>query len=208
MSPVVSDRSLGNAQTRMTPAMDASEVVFETEWFNVERQSHDDIEALQGKPYYRINTPDGVIVLALTSGNKIVLVEQFRPVLGRRTLEVPAGAVDPHETPEAARELYEEAGYVCESMPGRQLWRCLQMQLTSGQLMASRLNARLFSFLGVGATRHPSYVPKEDIKVHLVSPAELKHLALSEQFGQYAALALLVLADWKAGASLTRPEVP
>lgn len=200
MSPVVSDRSLGNAQTRMTPAMDASEVVFETEWFNVERQSHDDIEALQGKPYYRINTPDGVIVLALTSGNKIVLVEQFRPVLGRRTLEVPAGAVDPHETPEeaAARELYEEAGYVCESM----------MQLTSGQLMASRLNARLFSFLGVGATRHPSYVPKEDIKVHLVSPAELKHLALSEQFGQYAALALLVLADWKAGASLTRPEVP
>ena len=179
--------------------MDASEVVFETEWFNVERQSHDDIEALQGKPYYRINTPDGVIVLALTPSNKIVLVEQFRPALGRHTLEVPAGAVDPHETPAeaAVRELYEEAGYVCESMT----------QLTNGQLMASRLNARLFSFLGVGATRHPSYVPKEDIKVHLVSPAELKQLALSEQFGQYAALALLVLADWKAGASLTRPEV-
>ena len=179
--------------------MDTPEIVFQTEWFNVERQSHGDIDALHGKPYYRINAPDGVIVLALTPGNKIVLVEQFRPVLGRRTLEVPAGAVDPHETPEeaAARELYEEAGYVCENMS----------QLTSGQLMASRLNARLFSFLGVGATRHPSYVPKEDINVHLVSPAELKQLALSEQFGQYAALALLVLADWKAGASLTRPEV-
>ena len=180
--------------------MDTPEIVFQTEWFSVERQSYDDIEALQGKPYYRINAPDGVIVLALTPDNRIVLVEQFRPALGRRTLEVPAGAVDPHETPveAAVRELFEETGYTCESLT----------QLSSGQLMASRLNARQFSFLGAGATRHPSYVPKEDIKVNLVSPAELKRLTLSEQFGQYAALALLVLADWKAGASLTRPEVP
>lgn len=195
----MTNRPLGNGRSRVKSTVDTSEIAFQTEWFSVERQRYDDIKALQGKPYYRINAPDGVIVLALTPGNKIVLVDQFRPALGHRTLEVPAGSVDSHESPEeaAARELYEETGYICKSLT----------QLKSGQLMASRLNARLFSFIGVGAAQHPSYVSKEDINVLLVSPAELKQLVLSEQFGQYAGLALLVLADWKAGASFTRSEV-
>ena len=179
--------------------MDTSEVVFETEWFNVERQRHDGIKALQNKPYYRINASDGVIVLAMTLDNQIILVDQFRPALGYRTLEIPAGAIDPYESPEeaAARELYEETGYICENIT----------PLKNGQLMASRLNARLFSFLAVGAVLDPSYVSKEDIKVLLVSPSELKEYILSNQFGQYAAIALLVLADWESDLSLTRPEV-
>lgn len=178
--------------------MTSSDIVFETEWFNIERQSYDNIEALEGKPFYRINAPDGVIVLALTESNQLVLVEQFRPAIGQHTLELPAGARDPNETPEetAARELYEETGYVCRNLTS----------LGVGRLMASRLNAYLYLFLAQGATLDSSYVARENIQVRLVSPEELKRLTLNQEFVQYAALALMVLADWKVGTSLTQPD--
>lgn len=155
----------------MTSIIDNAEIVFETEWFNVERQAYDGVKTLQGKPFYRINALDGVIVLALTASNEIVLVKQFRPALGQHTLEMPAGAVEPNETPveAAARELYEETGYVCQSL----------IQLGTGHLMASRLNARQHTVLGAGASRHPSYSPREEFQVLLVSPAEMKRLVLA-----------------------------
>jgi len=74
-------------------------IVFETQWFNVEQQVYDEVQALEGKPFYRVNAPDGVMVLALTDRHEIVLVKQFRPAIGQDTLEIPAGARDPHETP-------------------------------------------------------------------------------------------------------------
>ena len=50
-----------------------------------------------------------VAVLALR-GREVLGVQQYRPAIGRRTWEVPAGLVDEDETPEAAarRELAEE----------------------------------------------------------------------------------------------------
>merc|ERR1712157_658325 len=46
-----------------------------------------------------------------------LLVEQFRPPLGKNTMEFPAGLIDDGETPARAalRELREECGYVGES---------------------------------------------------------------------------------------------
>lgn len=179
------------------PAEDRK-IVFETEWFNVERQTYHGVAALNGKPFYRVNAPDGVLVLALTESHDIILVKQFRPALGRHTLELPAGAVAPNETPleAAARELYEETGYVCRRL----------VQLGVGNLMASRLNARQFAVLGSEASRQPGDGPEDGSQVIIASPAELKTLVLSGQFMQLAALSLLVLAEWKTGASLTRPE--
>ena len=56
--------------------------------------------------------PDVCAVIAETSGG-VVLVEQYRPALGRRILELPAGRLHRGEDPVegARRELQEETGY-------------------------------------------------------------------------------------------------
>ena len=52
------------------------------------------------------------------SQEEVILVRQFRPPRGVRTLEFPAGYLDKGESPvEAARrELAEETGYVCDEL--------------------------------------------------------------------------------------------
>lgn len=64
-------------------------------------------------PFYRIESPAWVNVVALTPGDELVMVRQFRHGPRVVTLEIPGGLVDPGETPEeaAARELIEETGY-------------------------------------------------------------------------------------------------
>jgi ADP-ribose pyrophosphatase len=172
--------------------MSNKQTVFRTEWFSVEEESFDHIESLKGKPYYRVNSPDGVIILALTETNEIILVKQFRPAFNQHTLEFPSGAINESESPEeaAARELYEETGYVCKAL------NCLG----AGRIMMNRHNSREFAFLGMGAVRDSKLEDTEEYQVVLVTLADFKELVLSGQFEQFAALALFVLAGWKLGS--------
>ena len=57
---------------------------------------------------------DGVAVLALDEGNRVLTVTQYRYVFGKTLLELPAGKLDPGEDPVtgALRELKEETGAV------------------------------------------------------------------------------------------------
>ena len=124
-------------------------IVFRTQWFNVEELDPNIGNSQNGDPYYRINAPDGVIVLAITQDYKILLVRQWRPALKRYTIELPAGAIDPDELPEqaASRELYEETGFVCREMT----------LVGSGFLSANRINADNFAFFGLGATLRETF---------------------------------------------------
>lgn len=62
---------------------------------------------------YIVAAPDAVVVLPLLPGDRLVLVQNERPAVGRHLLELPAGVVEPGESPEdtALRELTEETGY-------------------------------------------------------------------------------------------------
>lgn len=68
----------------------------------------------------RVNPGGAVVILAVTDTQRLLLVEQFRVPIGRRTIELPAGLVGdmPHVRGEglldaARRELEEETGYTC-----------------------------------------------------------------------------------------------
>lgn len=57
--------------------------------------------------------PGGAAVVPLFSNGDVLLVEQFRYPMQQSLLELPAGRIDPGESPEetAARELEEEVGF-------------------------------------------------------------------------------------------------
>lgn len=167
------------------------EVVFATEWFSIEREAFDGVRDLGGEPFYRFKAPDSVIVLATTSSGEIVLVRQFRLSTMEYTLEMPAGFVDTNESGEvaAARELYEETGYRCESLE----------YLGPGRQMMNRTESVQHGYLGRGAVRDPDFQPQEDLEVMVCPPDKLKKMILEGQFQQLAGMALIGQASWKLG---------
>lgn len=65
-----------------------------------------------------VRHPGAVAIVALTDDGGICLVRQYRAALGRVTVEVPAGKLDPGEDPLecAHRELLEETGMEADRM--------------------------------------------------------------------------------------------
>ena len=81
--------------------------------FDVHRATMRSPQTGDPHPFYRIASPEWVNVVALTPGEDLVMIRQFRHGSREVTLEIPGGIVDPGESPEIAggRELVEETGY-------------------------------------------------------------------------------------------------
>src|ERR1700730_8060858 len=70
--------------------------------------------------FHAFRQADYVQVFTMAAHGTFVLVQQYRPVVARWTIEFPSGLRDPGERPEiaAGRELREETGYnVIEMVP-------------------------------------------------------------------------------------------
>jgi len=81
--------------------------------FDVHRATMESPSTGDSHPFYRIESPAWVNVVALTELDELVMVRQWRQGLRAVTLEIPGGLVDPGETPAeaGARELLEETGF-------------------------------------------------------------------------------------------------
>ena len=67
--------------------------------------------------FFTIESPNWVNILALTSSDEVVFIEQFRHGIEETILEIPGGMIDGDEKHESAarRELLEETGYSSEN---------------------------------------------------------------------------------------------
>lgn len=75
----------------------------------------DEVRAADGRSARReyVRHPGAVAIVPFLDSTTVVLVRQYRYPLARHFYEVPAGKIDPGETPRqtARRELQEECGY-------------------------------------------------------------------------------------------------
>jgi ADP-ribose pyrophosphatase len=128
-----------------------------------------------------VRHPESVIIIPVDKG-EIILVSQTRPGAGTRLLELPAGTLEPDETPDEAarRELAEECGLAAKS------WQAI------GSFWAvpaySTEYSHVFLATGLSPVDSTHVDEDEDIEVERVP----KHEALSRvaDGGSIAALAL------------------
>ncbi len=75
----------------------------------------DDVRLPSGRQSVRevVEHQGSVVIVPVTTDDRVVMIRQFRHVAGRMLLELPAGLIDPGEEilTTARRELREETGY-------------------------------------------------------------------------------------------------
>lgn len=120
----------------------------------------------------RVRGRCAAVILAETDDGEVVLIEQYRPALGRRCLELPAGLVgDTAEAPDedvlvaAGRELVEETGYRADALE-----RVAQGPASAGLSDEELILVRARGLRRVGAGGGDEH---EDIEVHLVAREKL-----------------------------------
>ncbi len=84
-------------------------------WVNLIERTVSD--GKQNAVYHSLGQADYINVIALTDGQDLVCVQQYRPAVDGLTLELPGGLLEPDEQPQlcAERELIEETGFRAEA---------------------------------------------------------------------------------------------
>lgn len=135
-----------------------------------------------GWEYVERNNITGIVaILAITDDDEILLVQQYRPPVGRSVIELPAGLVGDEEDfsgenmEEAAkRELLEETGYSANRME-----HLIDMALSPGIIseVMSLFKAHDLTYIHSGGG-----IGRENIKVHKVRLERLPEwLAIQNQ---------------------------
>ena len=99
--------------------IEASKYIVKDQWLRLRADTCRMPNGQIVSPYYVIEYPSWVNVVALTPDQEVILVNQYRHGIQKTALELPGGAVLPgNETPLEAvkRELLEETGYISNNI--------------------------------------------------------------------------------------------
>jgi len=137
--------------------------------------------------FWSVRTGGYAAVVAISESGLIPLVRQFRPAVEAFVLELPSGAIDPGETPEAAvrRELLEETG--CEA---RDLVHLGQLHVDSG-----RLETQQWAYFAPDVRIvNDGPTGEEDVELIFVTPPELRKRILNGDFNLSVHVGMVGLA--------------
>ncbi len=132
--------------------------------------------------------PGAVALLPMVDRDHVCLVENGRYAVGRTLLEVPAGTLDPGESPDetAPRELREETGYVAGKIAKIGEW------WVSPGVMNERMHLYLCEDLTPGPTEHQA---DEQLKPIVVPWAEALKMVADGRIDDAKSMLAILIGD-------------
>ena len=173
-----------------------SEYLAREPWFTVRHESLELPDGRRIPDYYVLEYPDWINVIAITRDGRFVFIDQYRHGLGETSYEIPAGVSEPSDGSKLAaaqRELAEETGY------GGGEWRLL-MTVSANPATQNNLT-HCFLATGVGRIGEQHLDPTEDLRVHLLTRAEVLELLRTDRIRQ----ALMTAPLWRYFAENPAP---
>ena len=168
--------------------------VLKDRWISVRADTCRTVEGTELSPFYVLEYPDWVQIVAMDHQDNVVLIEQYRHGLGIISLELPTGAMAPEDRdPIAAaqRELAEETGLSADS------WRHIATLAPNPANQNNRCHVILA--LGTRLSSVPDDDPTERVRVVRVTADEAVRLARSGAIVQAMHVAALALALTEIG---------
>jgi len=141
-------------------------VAFSTPWFDLLSR----VEDVSPEPFYSLRMSDYVAVVAVTERGTVLLVRQFRSAVQKLTLELPAGHVDPGESPEQIGVLNPDTG---------------------------RLSNRMWCYFAEVSRPSITAMCEADIEIIEATPEELLAMLGSGQFDHALHVAALLLCGFQ-----------
>jgi 8-oxo-dGTP pyrophosphatase MutT (NUDIX family) len=186
----------GAEESRQVWEILSSKYVVRDRWLTLRADDCRNADGQVIAPYYVLEYPPWVNVLALTPEHNVVLIKQYRHGIRQVILELPGGAVDEQDASildAAQRELREETGYVAEE------WR------ETGSFCASPSNhtnlAHCYLAFGARYVAEPQRESSEHIEVALLSLDEFLERAYHGELRHSHHVAALFLALRALGKS-------
>jgi ADP-ribose pyrophosphatase len=95
----------------------SSEIVYQDKWVKVFKNILSNSENKK-RDFFYVSLNTFVKVIAVNSQNEIAVIENFRQILQKSFLEIPAGIIEPKEKilDAGARELKEETGLIAKDL--------------------------------------------------------------------------------------------
>lgn len=166
----------------------ASRNLLKDRWISVRADDCVTREGVSIAPFYVLEYPDWVQVVALDAAGDLIMIEQYRHGLGVISLELPTGGMDAGEDPLRAgqRELGEETGYAASA------WRHVASIGTNPASHNNRCHIMLAQ--NAAFARPPADDPTERLRVVTMPVAAAVRRALAGEIVQPMAVAALALA--------------
>ena len=149
----------------------------------------DQVQLPNGRTSFRevVEHVDGVAILALDDRNNVLTVTQYRYVIGKTPLEIPAGTLEPGEDPVAGalRELKEETGAVPDTF------------LPMGVTLPSPgcLSERLYLFLAKGLHMESQQLDEDEfLNVERIPFNEMVHRVMDGEIEDSKTIAAVLKA--------------